>query len=75
MNTILTKDTITHSTLKIIESCKHCTEVCMDNDTRTPVHCTKFAGSSMPIHVNIAACMTCSEYHKIKKMKSMLQQS
>jgi hypothetical protein len=44
-----------------IARCRSCTSI-SDHSSRTPVQCIKFAGSHIPISVNLAACHTCGDY-------------
>ncbi|MBP1993319.1 DNA polymerase elongation subunit (family B) [Paenibacillus eucommiae] len=47
--------------MKQILSCKHCTEI-VSESSKTPIRCTKYAGSLVPISVNLATCITCGDY-------------
>jgi hypothetical protein len=55
------KEQSLQTTLEHIQSCKYCTEI-VTHSIRTPVLCTKYAGSSVPISVNLVTCITCGEY-------------
>lgn len=63
----LQKDAVLHISLppvtafEQIAKCKSCTSI-SDYSSRTPVQCVKFAGSSVPISVNLTACHTCGDY-------------
>ncbi|MCD1258053.1 hypothetical protein B5M42_004270 [Paenibacillus athensensis] len=48
-------------TVEQAAACRYCASIA-DPASRTPVQCTKFAGSSVPISVNLATCLTCGEY-------------
>jgi hypothetical protein len=48
----------------IMEQIAHC-KYFLGNSVgslRTPILCTKFSGSSVPISVNLATCLSCQEY-------------
>ncbi|MBD0381549.1 hypothetical protein ICC18_15615 [Paenibacillus sp. WST5] len=47
--------------LEQIARCKYFTGI-SEHAPRTPIHCIKYAGSQVPISVNLAACHTCGEY-------------
>lgn len=51
--------------MRTIASCRYCEGVSQDPGDNAPVACTKFAGSVIPIGVNIAACLSCDEFHKL----------
>jgi hypothetical protein len=52
---------LTPDIIKQIACCKYCMKITEEKVT-TPIHCTKYAGSSIPISVNLATCLTCGEY-------------
>lgn len=49
------------ASFELIASCKSCTSI-SNHSSRTPVQCIKFAGSHVPISVNLATCYTCGDY-------------
>lgn len=48
---------------ELIASCNSCISI-SDHSSRTPIQCIKFAGSPIPISVNLTACHTCGDYEK-----------
>jgi hypothetical protein len=51
-------------TTELISRCTYCTMISEDPLFRTPIYCTKYSGSSSPIMVNVATCLSCGEYKK-----------
>ncbi|MFD2612338.1 hypothetical protein [Paenibacillus gansuensis] len=51
-------------TTELISPCSYCTLISTDPESKAPIQCTKFSGSSYPINVNAAACLSCREYEK-----------
>jgi hypothetical protein len=47
--------------MKQITNCKYCTKI-SEAPITTPILCIKYAGSTVPISVNLATCLTCGEY-------------
>lgn len=50
-------------TTELISPCRYCTMITTNPDMKAPIQCTKFAGSSQPIKVNVATCLSCKEYN------------
>lgn len=44
-----------------ISNCKYCIKI-SEEPVSAPISCTKYAGSNIPISVNLATCLTCKEY-------------
>ncbi|CAG7651614.1 hypothetical protein PAESOLCIP111_06352 [Paenibacillus solanacearum] len=53
-------------TTEKISHCSYCTMISPDPQYNTPIHCTKFSGSSRPVLVNLATCLSCGEYRQAR---------
>ncbi|CAG7647657.1 hypothetical protein ACFQI7_20480 [Paenibacillus allorhizosphaerae] len=53
-------------TTEMVSQCTYCTMISPDPQYNTPVHCTKLSGSSRPVLVNLATCLSCGEYRQAK---------
>ncbi|TLS53469.1 hypothetical protein FE782_04140 [Paenibacillus antri] len=49
---------------ELATGCSFCVSVSDDPDSKAPVACTKWSGSSYPVGVNPATCLSCGEYRK-----------
>lgn len=49
-------------TVELASGCPYCVSVSPEPGREAPVRCTKWSGSSQPIFVNSAACLSCGEY-------------
>ena len=49
---------------ELISNCPYCPEISGDVECNTPIKCTKWSGSSHPVNVNPATCLTCGEFKK-----------
>ena len=49
-------------TFELVSGCPYCVSVSEDPESKAPVSCTKWSGSSHPISVNPATCLSCGEY-------------
>ena len=51
-------------TSELVSSCPFCVSVSNDAESKAPICCTKWSGSSYPVNVNSATCLSCGEYRK-----------
>jgi hypothetical protein len=55
--------------LDLISNCNYCVKISTKTDSRTPIFCTKYSGSSQAIRLNINTCTACGEYRKQNESK------
>jgi hypothetical protein len=60
----LLKQRMLRLTSELIAGCPFCMAISDDPSSKTPVSCTKWSGSSYPVCVNPATCLSCGEYRK-----------
>jgi len=51
-------------TAELASGCPFCAFVSDDPENEAPVACTKWSGSSYPVGVNPATCLSCGEYRR-----------
>ncbi|MCP3773581.1 hypothetical protein NLX71_09680 [Paenibacillus sp. MZ04-78.2] len=51
-------------TTEMVKHCSYCVMISPDPLHRTPIYCIKYSGSSTPILVNLATCLTCGDFKK-----------
>ncbi len=49
---------------ELASGCPFCVSVSQDPESKAPVACTKWSGSSHPVGVNPATCLSCGEYRR-----------
>lgn len=54
-------------TQELISGCRFCMHIASDPEDKTPIHCIKYSGCSVPVRVNAATCLSCQEYKRSGK--------
>lgn len=63
------KQTMLDITHELISGCRFCTHISTNPEDKTPVHCVKYSGCSIPVQVNAATCLSCQEYKRGGKLQ------
>jgi hypothetical protein len=63
---VMLKQRMLRLTAELISDCPYCASISDNVQTKSPIHCTKWSGSSFPVRVNQATCLSCGEYRKMK---------